>query len=107
MAEEASEGPPADPERQLPAGLVTGRITPTFTAQSVPAALRRAHHTTVWAELVVQAGSVDFVEEDTGWHTTVTAGHRQVIVPNRRHHIEPSEDATFAVQFYDTPDQTP
>ena len=51
-------------DRLLPDGLMPGRTTPSFTHETVPNALRNAHHTTVWAELIVERGSVLFVEED-------------------------------------------
>ena len=91
-------------ERLLPNGLQPGRTTPSFTRDTVPAALRSAHHTTVWAELMVEQGAVLFVEEDPSWQTQVTAGHSQVIVPNRKHHVEPAADAVFHVQFYVDPE---
>ena len=94
-------------DRVLPSGLVAERATPTFTAESVPPALLRAHHTAAWAELVVHTGSVRFVEEDPTWATTVEVGHQQVIVPYRKHHIEPSADAEFHVQFYVEPEPVP
>jgi len=90
-------------ERKLPAGLEPERTTSTFTADSVPPGLLRAHHTTVWAELVVEAGTVVFVEEDPHWQVALTAPARQAIVPNRKHHVEPLADALFRVQFYCEP----
>jgi len=88
-------------DRVLPAGSTPGRSTPLFTDQTVPPALRSAHHTTVWAELVVEHGEVIFVEEDPPWRVSVTAGSAQPIVPNRKHHVEPEHGARFRVQFYE------
>ena len=88
-------------ERILPPGSVPGRQTPSFTEQSVPAALLRAHHTTVWAELVVESGALTFVEEDPPWRHRLLAPATQVIVPNRKHHVEPEPGVQFHVQFYD------
>jgi len=88
-------------DRVLPAGSTPARNTPSFTDETVPVALRNAHHTTVWAELVVEQGAVVFVEEDPAWRTTVLAGSSQAIVPNRKHHVEPEVGALFHVQFYD------
>lgn len=88
--------------RELPEGVVPGRKTPTFTETSVPPALLKAHHTTVWAELVVLEGSVEFTyEEVSGPVITANSGHRVVIAPNQKHHIAPGEAASFYVQFYD------
>lgn len=90
-------------ERMLPTGLTPGRSTPSFTDNTVPTALRNAHHTTVWAELIVEQGTVVFVEEDPRWQAVVTGGSSQTIVPNRKHHVEPESGAVFRVQFYDGP----
>jgi len=72
----------------------------------VPPALLDLHHTTVWAELVVEAGTVEFTEsggpEDRA--ATATPARRVVIVPERRHRISPSADARFHVQFHDLDD---
>ena len=48
---------------RIPATAVKGRRTPTFSLDTVPAALTRAHVTTTWAEVVVLAGSVLFVDD--------------------------------------------
>lgn len=87
-------------DRKLPEGSVPGRRTPTFTHESVPPGLLKSHHTSVWATLVVISGSVEFVEENPEWHTIATPGNPAVIVPNRPHHIQPTPDAEFHVQFY-------
>lgn len=89
--------------RVLPDGLTRGRSTPVFTEETVPNALRNAHHTTVWAELIVEHGTVVFVEEDPAWQRVVTGGCSQPIVPNRKHHVEPEAGARFRVQFYEVP----
>lgn len=91
-------------DRQLPAGLVPGRRTPTFTATTVPSGLLGEHHTTVWATLEVEQGTVVFHETASGWSTTCSPGQPLVIVPHRRHRVEPAPDARFAVQFHVTPE---
>ena len=88
-------------DRSIPSAVTLGRRTPTFSYETVPAGLLGVHHTTTWAELVVLTGSVLFRERSTDWSSTATADKSVVIVPNRRHHIEPSNDAEFYVQFYD------
>jgi tellurite resistance-related uncharacterized protein len=90
-------------ERVIPNNVEEGRKTPVFDAVTVPRALLNAHKTSVWAELVVLTGSVDFQDELPAWKTRVRAGERVVIVPQRSHHIEPGNGATFYVQFYDVP----
>ncbi len=85
---------------EIPAAAVPGRRTPTFTAESMPPGLAKDHRTTVWAELVVLEGTVLFVDESSR-NATAAAGGRVVIVPDTLHHIEPSDDAQFYVQFYE------
>ncbi|MCY4630618.1 MAG: DUF1971 domain-containing protein [bacterium] len=85
---------------EIPAAAVPGRRTATFTATTTPAGLLRDHLTAVWAELVVLAGSVLFVDE-TSRRITATPGRRVTIVPRTRHHVEPADDAEFYVQFYE------
>ena len=85
---------------RIPATAVKGRRTPTFSLDTVPAALTRAHVTTTWAELVVLAGSVLFVDE-TPRRIVATPGSRVPIVPRVDHHVEPDASAKFYVQFYE------
>ncbi len=89
----------------IPAGLVEERRTPAFDTESVPVALTRSHHTTVWAELRVEAGVVHFVEVEgvSPRDLRVEAGDRAVIVPGVRHRVDLSRDARFHVQFYCEP----
>ncbi len=86
---------------EIPPTAAPRRRTRAFTAATMPAGLSRAHVTTVWAELVVLAGSVLFVEEDARRRIRARPGDRVLIVPGTYHHVEPSEDAEFYVQFYD------
>ena len=91
--------------REIPATAAPKRRTRTFTAATMPAGLSRAHVSTVWAELVVLAGSVLFVEEEAQRRTRARPGDRVLIVPGTHHHVEPSPDAEFYVQFYDHGEQ--
>lgn len=93
-------------EPVLPSRLVEARRTPLFDFESLPATLAESHRTTVWAELRVQSGSVRYVdlEGDDPRDIRLELGGSAVIVPGVRHHVEPSTDATFFVQFYREPD---
>ena len=87
----------------MPTGLTLTRTTPSFTAESVPAGLRNAHEVAegVWGRLLVSAGTVRFVFEDEADHPIeVVAGAHVDIPPQRRHHVEPSPDAVFSVEFH-------
>lgn len=86
----------------LPDGVERLRTTPVFTAQSVPAGLLAAHRvaTGVWGRLVVEAGFVTFVREDTGERRRLGPGEAQVIEPDLLHHVEPDDEARFVVEFH-------
>lgn len=87
---------------ELPSGLELARTTPEFTAESVPDGLLAAHQVAegVWGRLIVRAGTVVFVVEESGDRRTVASGRHQVIAPGVVHHVEPSDDARFAVEFH-------
>lgn len=93
-------------ERQdLPPGLVLARTTPEFTAETVPNGLLSAHKVAdeVWGLLRVNAGTVEFVVEDregSGARRLMQAADTQVIEPGVLHHVEPSADARFVVEFH-------
>ena len=92
--------------RVIPPAAIPARRTSTFTSETVPKGLLRAHLTTAWAELVVLEGTVVFVDE-TALEIVATPANRVAIVPGRRHHIEPEENAEFYVQFYDLDPEQP
>ncbi|WP_428115244.1 DUF1971 domain-containing protein [Candidatus Poriferisodalis sp.] len=91
---ESGDGP------EVPATAVRGRRTPTFSLDTVPAALTNAHVTATWAELVVLGGSVVFVDESPR-RIVAAPGSRVPIIPGVRHHVEPDTSAEFYVQFYE------
>ena len=90
----------------LPVQLVEARRTPLFDFATLPDALAGSHRTTVWAEIRVQAGSVRYVdlEGEAPRDERLDAGESAVIVPGVEHHVEPSTDARFYVQFFREPD---
>ncbi|WP_419918100.1 DUF1971 domain-containing protein [Candidatus Poriferisocius sp.] len=90
-------------EPRIPSGAVTGRKTPVFNARTMPPALGRDHIATVWAELTVVRGSVQFLEE-TGRSQTATPGNPVTITPNLKHHVVPNPNAEFYIQFYEVSD---
>ena len=54
-------------EPTLPSVLVEARRTPLFGFASLPDQLAESHRTTVWAELIVQSGTVRYTDlADTG-----------------------------------------
>lgn len=92
-------------EPVLPSHLVEARRTPLFDHASLPLPLERSHRTTVWATLHVQSGSVRYtdLEGEAPRDVRLEAGDSLVIVPFGAHHIDPSTDAVFFVQFYREP----
>lgn len=87
----------------MPDGLVLVRTTPTFTEETVPAGLRRAHRVAegVWGRLRVEQGSVRFVFEDPpGTSRDVPAGGTVDIPPGVAHRVEPQPGCRFAVEFH-------
>ena len=85
----------------LPAGVTAGRRTPDFTKDTCPAGLLAAHQAATWAQLEVTEGTVVFADEVTGTRSIGSPGAPVVIAPDNPHHIEPTDDAVFAVQFFD------
>ena len=87
---------------ELPPGLSLTRTTPEFTVENVPAGLLGAHRVAddVWGVLRVLAGTVVFVLEDSGARRLLTSDDAQVIAPGVLHHVEPSDDARFVVEFH-------
>lgn len=93
-------------EPMLPAQLVEARRTPLFDVATLPDALASSHRTTVWAEIRVETGSVRYVDldGDSPRDERLDSGDSAVIVPGIEHHVEPSTDARFYVQFFREPD---
>ena len=92
-------------EPTLPADLIEARHTPLFDAQSLPPGLAVSHRTTVWATLHVQTGTVRYIdlEGPSPRDACPVAGDSSVIVPGVEHHVQPSTDAKFFIQFYREP----
>ena len=88
----------------LPPGLVCYRSTATFTPESVPAALLRAHNTKagVWGLLRVLRGRVRYCLDGAVPETVVIAhGGTTVIEPETPHHVELLDaDTAFVVEFH-------
>lgn len=88
-------------EVRLPAGLVEGRRTPRFDTSTLPGPLADVHRTTVWGELVVEAGTVRYVDLDgPGRDVRLEGPDSLVIPPDVAHQIEPATDAVLWIQFF-------
>jgi tellurite methyltransferase len=83
----------------LPAGLVAYKRTPSFTEESVPAALLRDHHTKagVWAQIVVEEGKLEYAcERGVFVLSPAVVG---IIEPEAAHHVRPLSRVRFHVVF--------
>jgi tellurite resistance-related uncharacterized protein len=91
-------------ELDLPTDVELARTTAELDETTVPDGLLRSHRIAadVWGRLVVRSGSVRFVFEHGGLGTPVTlvAGDRQVIPPDRPHHLEIVGPVRFVVEFH-------
>lgn len=88
----------------LPENVILYRTTAIFTAATVPAGLLANHSTKagVWARLNVVKGSVQYFSEGAT-AIELKPGTPGIIEPQKVHHIRPSEDAEFFIEFYRDP----
>jgi hypothetical protein len=56
----------------------------------------------VWAELIVEEGSVRFFQDDPPFDAICSANCPVVIVPNVKHRVEPVPGCRFRVQFWES-----
>lgn len=91
---------------ELPDGLEVARTTDTWDAHTVPAGLLRDHRVaaSTWGLLQVERGTVGFhAETAPPIDIVLAAGDDQPIPPDVLHHVIPSPDARFRVQFLRRP----
>lgn len=88
--------------KDLPPGLTARRRTPSFTEQSVPAALLKDHSTKagVWGVLHVEAGRLKYTVPSEGWELEIPQGETAIIRPEVPHYITPFGSVTFYVEFW-------
>ena len=80
------------------------RSTPVFDAETLPAALRRAHSTKpgVWGVIRVLEGAVCYhVEDGSAPPAVLTPANPGLIHPEQLHHVEPVGAMRMQVEFYD------
>jgi tellurite methyltransferase len=96
-------GCPLCDRAELPADLTLLRTAGPFTDESLPAGLRRAHHTAdgVWGVLRVRAGVVRcHVETGPPLDVVLAAGSAQPLPPGIEHQIELDPPVELAVEFW-------
>jgi tellurite resistance-related uncharacterized protein len=90
----------------LPAGLTAYRRTATFTAETVPSALRTAHNTKAgsWGMIHVTEGGLRYRVEDPrrdAFETILTPQTSPgVVEPTILHSVEPMGSVSFHVEFW-------
>lgn len=86
----------------LPTGLQYQRRTPTFTEETLPAALTKDHTTKagVWGVIRVESGSLRFTEASSGRELDVVPGLPVIITPEVPHHVTPLGPVSFWVEFW-------
>lgn len=80
------------------------RSTPVFDAETLPAALRRAHTTKagVWGVIRVLEGAVCYhIEDGSVPPALLTPATPGLIHPGQLHHVEPVGAMRMQVEFYD------
>jgi len=89
----------------LPEALVAYKRTPVFDEDSLPAGLRKDHHTRegTWALIHVLEGQVRYRIYDPPSEEILSAGHPGVVRPQERHCVEPLGPFRMYVEFYASP----
>jgi tellurite resistance-related uncharacterized protein len=92
---------------ELPEGLVSVRVTDTWTEETLPRAVRRDHRVAagLWGLLHVESGSVRFRMATTPPIDRVVTDDVQPIPPDVRHSVEPIGGGPLrcAVEFLGPP----
>lgn len=87
---------------EWPADFRAYKQTPEFTADTVPAGLRRDHSTKsgVWARIVVAEGELEYHVDALGAHFVLTPTCHGIVVPEVLHHVTPRGEVRFHVEFH-------
>ncbi len=89
--------------KSIPPAYLPYKRTPTFTQDTLPASLQRAHSTKpgVWALIHVEAGQVRYViHSDPEEVILLGPGLFGVVEPEVMHHVEPIGPAQMFVEFH-------
>ncbi len=94
--------------RAVPRQSVAGRpykVTPPFTEETLPDALRRDHSTKAgaWGVIRVLEGQVRLHFSDNGAFEDLTPDRPGVVEPQRVHWVEPMGPMRMRVEFHDQP----
>lgn len=90
--------------REIPAGHVAYKRTPTFQCETIPTGLKSRHSTKpgVWAILAVTSGSLEFFEIGANGEARIalSTGDRHVILPEVEHRVGVLGPVEFSVEFW-------
>lgn len=93
--------------KTLPADAEPYKRTATFTEETVPAGLLRAHRTKpgVWGRIVVEQGELRYrILEPTVEQVVLRPGLDGVVEPEVPHEVEPVGAVRFLVEFLRRPE---
>ena len=87
---------------KMPHDVIAYNKTSNFQKSTVPKGLLKSHNTKagVWGLLTVLKGVVKYIIEDSNEEYILNSELKGVIEPEIKHHIVPSEDALFFIEFY-------
>lgn len=87
---------------ELPAGLALRRRTPTFTQETIPAALTRDHATKagVWGIIHVEQGRLRYKVPSQNHETEIGPGGTAIVLPDVLHAVTPLGEVSFYVEFW-------
>jgi tellurite resistance-related uncharacterized protein len=87
----------------MPPGAAEYKRTPSFTEETLPAALRADHRTKAgtWAYIVVESGELDY--HARGRVRRLVPGGPGLVEPEVPHHVTPAGPVRVHVAFYREP----
>ena len=90
---------------QPPDGLIPSRSSPTFTEETLPAALQREHTLAPghWAVLNVLEGNLRFVNLETSEERLISAPDLVTIHPGQPHRVAIEGRVRCRIDFYREP----
>jgi tellurite resistance-related uncharacterized protein len=79
------------------------RSSPTFTAETLPAALRKEHRTKrgVWGVINVLEGALRYCKEDGSADEMLGPEKPGLVRPDEPHHVEVVGPVSVRIDFYD------
>ena len=89
--------------KELPASVAAYTGTPTFTEESVPKGLLKAHQTKAgtWGKIVVLEGHLAYkILEPAVQEERLSIDHFGVVEPEILHEVQPTGKVKFYVEFY-------